>query len=406
MQKNLLYLFITVLSINSYSQIKFEKGYLIDNADQRIECQIKNMDSKKNPTQFIYRLNDEGENKIGNIVNVKEFGIYNESKYFAIKVNIDRSSNTIDNLSKEKEPLFTEEKLFLKLILEGKSNLYEYVDSSIIRYFYSREDGSIDQLVYKKYLTPDDKIGINNKFRQQLYADLKCNTITISSIEKVTYYRKDLKQIFSEYSSCSGVAVADLAPKQKRDLFNLTLRPRINSSTLKISTIAPAIYNVDFGNQIGFGFGLEAEFILPFNRNKWSIAVEPTYQKFEDTKTVPSKNVSGLEFVAPINYASIDVPLSLRHYFFLTDNSKIFVNAGVVFDLSPKSNIKIMRNDKSVLETLKIEAKNNYTFGAGYKLYDKFSVEFRFQARTALADYHFYKSPYQTSSIIIGYSIF
>lgn len=290
--------------------------------------------------------------------------------------------------------------------MEGKANLYEYVDTNITRFFFSKENGGIEQLVYKKFLTVDDKIGINNKFRQQLWTELKCNTITINRIEKVDYYKKDLMQIFLEYGSCSGALVTNLETKQKRDLFNLTFRPRLNSSTLEIKSKSPAIYNVDFGNQVGFGFGLEAEFILPFNKNKWSIAVEPTYQKFESSKTIANKNVSGLKFNADVDYTSIDVPVSLRHYFFLNDNSKLFINAGFVLDISSKSEIKLTRSDKSVLENLKIDVKHNFVYGAGYKLYDKFSVEFRIQTRTALGEYYFYKSPYHTSSLILGYSIF
>lgn len=405
MLKKLLLLFVFLLSLNSYSQIIFEKGYYIDNTNQRIECQIRNTDSKKNPTQFEYRLNDESDSKTGTLATVKEFGIYKESKYVVSTVNIDRSSATLDNLSKEKEPLFTEEKLFLKILVEGKANLYQYVDANIIRYFYSKENGIIDQLVYKKFLISDTEIGANYKFRQQLLADLKCNSITSNRIEKVDYNKQDLIRIFSDYSACSGVVVTDLAPK-KRDIFNLTLRPRVNNSNLAIKNSVTPDFNVDFGSQLGFGFGLEAEFILPFNKNKWSIAVESTYQKYEAKKTTSSTQVAGGAFTTAINYTSIDVPLSLRHYFFLTDNSKLFLNAGIVFDLSSKSNVNFTRADGSLLNSVIIDAKNNFTLGAGYKLYDKFCVEFRFQTRQAVSDYVYWTSRYNTSSLIIGYSVF
>lgn len=92
MLKKLLLIFTAIFSLNSYSQINFEKGYFINNSNQRIECKIRNIDSKKNPTQFEYRLTDEGDSKMGNIVTVREFGIYNEAKYSAALVKIDRSS--------------------------------------------------------------------------------------------------------------------------------------------------------------------------------------------------------------------------------------------------------------------------------------------------------------------------
>jgi hypothetical protein len=406
MVTKLLFLFIALFSMSSYSQIVLEKGYFIDNTNQKIECFIKNTDSKRNPTEFEYRLTEESEATKANIKTVKEFGIYNVSKYVAAAVGIDRSSNIIEYMSKDKEPVFVEEQLFLKVLVEGKSNLFEFVDNSITRYFYSKEDGSVEQLIYKKFLTADDQMGINKKFRQQLYADLKCKDFTISRIESLEYEKRDLIRLFLEYSTCSNVDVVNFAPKKKRDLFNLTFRPRFNNSSLKMSTSSKTNFNIDFGSKAGFGFGLEAEFILPFNKNKWAIAFEPTYQNFKSEKTSTSSQVSGGQYTAKLDYTSIDVPVSVRHYFFLNDNSKLFINAAIVLDFSSKSNLEIRRSDDSLLETFKLDANNNYAFGVGYKLYDKFSVEFRYQTRKALGEYAFYDSSYRTSSIIIGYSIF
>jgi len=45
----------------SYSQISFEKGYFINNTNQRISCYIKNSDWKNNPTEFVYKIALEGD---------------------------------------------------------------------------------------------------------------------------------------------------------------------------------------------------------------------------------------------------------------------------------------------------------------------------------------------------------
>ena len=41
-----------------------------------------------------------------------------------------------------------------------------------------------------------------------------------------------------------------------------------------------------FNNEIAFRFGVEAELIMPFNKNKWSIAIEPNFQHFIAEKTI------------------------------------------------------------------------------------------------------------------------
>ena len=46
----LLFLIVT----ESFGQIKYEKGYFINNENKKIECLIKNKDWKNNPSEFSY----------------------------------------------------------------------------------------------------------------------------------------------------------------------------------------------------------------------------------------------------------------------------------------------------------------------------------------------------------------
>lgn len=407
MKKRILFLLIIILSLNCYSQISFEKGYYIDNVNKKINCLIKNIDWKNNPTEFEYRLSENSESKKRTIRTVKEFGIDNISKYIRSTVNIDRSSENINNLSNDRNPIFKEEELFLKVLVEGKAILYQYVDGNLNRYFYNKENTNIEQLISKSYKTAENNIGENNRFRQQLFVDLKCPNFKMSKIANVKYEKSSLVRFFTEYNKCHNNEFVNFESKQKRDLFNLTIRPRINSSSLTIQNSVSNFRDTDFENKIGFGFGLEVEFILPFNKNKWAIAIEPTYQSFKSQKTTNTDNVSGGELIANVDYSSIEVPVSLRHYFFLNNNSKIFINASYIFDLSSKSSIEFTKNNGSNLNSLEIETGNNLAMGVGYKHNDKYSLEVRFQTtREVLENYFFWSSEYKTLSIIFGYSLF
>lgn len=407
MKKQLLILLISFLSINSFAQVVFEKGYYINNKDQRIECLILNEDWKNNPTEFEYKLNENSEPTKGTLSQVKEFGIANNFKYIRRNVKIDRSGTTVDNLSNEKDPKFNDEQLFLKALVEGKANLYEYSDRSIKRYFYNKGDNTIEQLVYKTYLVTDSDVAKNNKFRQQLWMDLQCQNIKLSDMEKVEYKKVDLIKIFTKYAECFNEGLVNFAPKGKKDLFNLTLRPRINNSSLAISNSSSKERNTDFGNKTGFGFGVEAEYILPFNKNKWSIALEPTFQNFKSQKSSNVPDVSGGVQNVSVNYSSIEIPITFRHYFFLNKNSKLFLNASYIIDLPSKSTVEFTRNDGSSFNTLDIKSRNNSALGLGFKQNDKISVELRYQTtREILGNYVFWNSNYNTVSFIFGYSFF
>ena len=133
MKNQLILLLTIVFSLNSYSQISYEKGYFIDNANQKINCLIKNSDWKNNPTEFEYKLSEKGESKNATIRSIKEFGIDNSSKYIRSTVEIDRSSESVNFLSNDMNPNFNKETLFLRVLVEGKANLLEYVDSNLKR---------------------------------------------------------------------------------------------------------------------------------------------------------------------------------------------------------------------------------------------------------------------------------
>ncbi|WP_272149784.1 tRNA modification GTPase [Tenacibaculum aiptasiae] len=407
MKKRLLFLFVAVLTLNCYSQISFEKGYYIDNTNQKINCLIKNVDWKNNPIDFEYKISENTEVKTLTMKSVKEFGVYNASKYIRSVVDIDRSKEDVSDLSTDRSPIFKEEELYLEVLVEGKINLYEYTQGSLKRFFYGNENSKITQLIYKRYRTTDDEIGKNKRFRQQLWKNLKCPSFKISKVENLDYRKNELVNYFIEYNNCNNLKYVSYEKKEKRDVFNLTIRPRLNSSSLSIQNSLINSRDIDFGNKLGFGIGLEGEYILPFNKNKWTVIFEPTYQSFKAEKIMSVTNVSGGELIAKADYSSFELPIGLRHYFFLKNNSKIFVNASVLFDITSNSSIEFFRNDGSKLDSLEIESRGNFVLGLGYKYNDRYSLEVRYQTRREILDaYTFWASDYKTVSVVLGYSIF
>jgi len=406
MKQTLLLLLIAITSLHSYGQVAFEKGYYINNANQVVNCDIKNLDWRNNPTVFEYRLPNSEDIKTAVIATVKEFGIENGVKYLRKTVNIDRSSDNLTNLSNDKNPQFEEEQIFLKTLIEGKASLYSYQEGNLIRYFYTVDGADVEQLIYKSYKTTNNKVGKNYRYRQQLFTNLKCSNIKISRVENLAYQKTSLVNFISDYNSCNNSDFTNYEKKEKRDLFNLSIRPHLRSSSLSISNVN-TIRNTDFDNKTNIGLGIEAEFILPFNNNKWAFAIEPTYQSFK-TKGLSNDDVQESRRIeADVDYTSIELPLSLKYYIFLDNNSKIFLNAGYVLDFSSSSTIEFNRGETSSFQTLDIESGGNFALGLGYKFMDTYSIEFRYQGdRDLLTNTGAWKSEFQTIEVIFGYSIF
>ena len=405
MKKQLFILLISILSFKTYAQISFEKGYFINNDDQKTDCLIKNIDWKNNPTDFQYKLSENEAPKTADIKSVKEFGISGKSKYSRSEVNIDRSSESIDDMSSIKNPIFKKEVIFLKVYVEGKATLYFYEDENLKRYFYKIDQAEIEQLIYKSYLTPENNVAKNNGYRQQLWLNLVCPGISLNNIENTDYEKNNLVDLFVKYNQCSNSSFTQFEKKQKKGLFNLTLRPGINSSSLSIQNSMANYRDVDFGNKTGLRFGIEAEYVMPFNKNKWALIIEPTYQYFKSEKEIiyAQTTTTTSKIMVYADYKSIEIPFGVRYYSFLKPNSKLFFNASFIFDLPLSSSIYAER--KQIID-LEVKSQNNLAFGMGYNYNSKYSLELRYgQSREILGSYAFWTSEYKTVSLIFGFTI-
>jgi len=388
----LILIFAISYSMDCNSQISYIEGYYINDSNQKIDCLIRNIDWKNNPIEFEYKISEQAKKETLTIESVKEFGIDNVSKYIRFDVNIDRSSNKQNLLSNDKNPIFKTEKLFLKVLIQGEASLFIYKDKSLTRYFYQTSHLDINQLIFKEYKTPENKIGTNNEFRRQLYSNIKCSDISMNDLKQIDYDKSSLLNIFTKYNSCKNSEFVNFEEKVKSDLFNLNIRPGLNSSSLFINNSAISSRSTDYGNKLAFRIGLEFEFIMGFNKNKWAVIIEPTYQYFKAEDKVIT-NLSNTN----VDYKSLQLPIGVRHYLFLNNNSKIFINGSFIYDFVLNSKVR----------NLDASSSFNLAMGVGYNYNQKYSVEFRYHTnRDILTDYVAWNSDFKTISIIFGYTIF
>jgi hypothetical protein len=190
-----------------------------------------------------------------------------------------------------------------------------------------------------------------------------------------------------------------------KGILKLNLRPGINFS--RLDAISPnGVYEFNFDSNASFRIGTELEYVSRINNYKWSIFIEPTFQQYQSDYEInlrPNSNFPDVRKVT-VDYSSIELPIGLRHYLFLNDNSKLFLDAGFMLDFVLKSDTEIENNDQT---DFVLESKGNLFFGFGYKFQDKYSVSFRLHTpRSTTGESGSWNSKYYTTSVIFGYSIF
>lgn len=407
-------LLITLLFYYTFTnaQISFEKGYFISNDGKRTECFIKNLDWGNNPTDFKYKIQvNDDDYKTATIADVEEFGVDNITTFKRAKIKMDRSTDDLVKISQTGKPVWEETTLFLRLLVQGEATLYSYKEENLIRYFYETKTVPLEQLVHLKYILLEDgkstgDLKENNYYKQQLNNNARLSNTSDRDIKNLQYKKADLTTYFLKYNNTDSKTTSRELSKTSKDHFLLKITPGISFISLTMNDGDLPSTDVKLDNKTSFKMGLEAEYVLPFNKNKWSLFLNPMYQKYENsidyrrpgpflTSPLTTRN-------AEIKYSSIQIPIGLRYYFLLNKNSKIFINAAYSFDVRGKASISFDKNGE-----FESNSGSNFVFGLGYNFRNKFSAEIRTNTKKELLrDYKTFSAEYSAIDFVFAYSIF
>lgn len=392
--------------ITCHAQITFKSGYVITNDYQRIECLIKDVGWKNNPTELQYRLTENGEVITAAIDDVKSFGIEDHTRYERFTVDIDRSSINMFHQSTQRDPEYLRETLFLRLLVKGEMSLYYYEDGDLIRFFLRQPDQHPQQLIYKTYLLPNNKLGENTSFRGQLQETISCvdQTGEFTDFNELNYTKKEMLRAFSFYYQCTGKLNAIYTSSRDKISLKVNIRPGLSLSSLTFERDEINPVKSDFGPGLAYRFGAEIEVVLPYQQRKWSVVVEPVFHSYQDN----DNRDSGGDYV---DYNSIELSAAIRHYFYLPNDHSFFINGGIIADF-PFSSAFVGVNNGGIFSgnfiDFKIAPTPNFLIGAGFKFKDRLIAEVRYDTRRNIRNADIYNLGFYRKflSLVIGYSIF
>lgn len=403
MRKILLFALLLITSLSVQAQIKFEEGYIIKKGNERMTCWIKNLDWRNNPKEIEYKREENGTIETANWSNLKEFGFTNQKvKFISAWIKLDRSSEKQNSLSRSSEPVYSEEGQFLRVLVQGDASLYLFEDENSYKFFYSYNGSEIEPLIFKSYIEGTE-IRANEEYKNQLYTNLKCEAITRDLLRATRYRDNDLIALFEKYNTCknpSGTATAFKQEIVRKNPFHLAIRAGLNNNSFTFDSNTKNFGEpyVDFGSKMSLRIGAEFEYILPIYGNKWAIILEPSYQSFKS-------EVVQDNYTHSIDYKSLDFPVGIRYYFHLNDNSAIFLNGILSYNMNLSS--KFVYTVYTKPTEIKIDPVYNFGIGAGYRFMNRFSVEVRYASNRDLTNSeNRYISKYNTTSFILGYRLF
>ncbi|WP_298518466.1 hypothetical protein [uncultured Kordia sp.] len=383
-----------------FAQINFEKGYFISEDGQKTDCYIKNGDWLNNPSKFEYKLTLDGDTKTLRISSLKTVVINNAFKFEKHTVPFDNSDRSIAKLNYERSPNLKEVDLLLNVLIEGEASLYSFVDGDKRAFFFKKGDNAIEPLIYKVYTNKDRDILYNKRYQQQLLTELPCAGISMKKITRVDYKTDDLKSFFRDYNQCKGKTSVEFN-KKKKGVFHLKAFAGAYQGSSESNIAISAFFNngIDTGTAWSPTFGVELEYVFPFNKNKWSVFVAPNYSSYEGEGGFLDLSVRRR---FKLEYSSIQVPIGFHHYMFLNDSSKLFLSGAVIFDML----LDAKGSGNIVIEKDRFKTAAGFSVGLGYS-YDKYSVEARYIPNRQILETSPVSSiELQQFSITVGYTIF
>ena len=382
-------------SLNSFTQVTFEKGFLINDSGEKRTCLIQNEGWQKNPSFFKFKTPENSSIQEGDIESVRLFSVPGEFKYERDTVLVDFSSESAGSLSESVKPEFENIVVFLRVLVEGEASLYEYRKGNTTRYFLKKDEQEIQPLIFKKYKA-GNKIRTNEAFKNQLLEKLQCKSTNLARVASLNYRGDDLISFVEAYNKCTGSEFVKYRQHQTKDGFNLFIRPGVNLNSFLMEYAPDHEGNYDFGNKVCLRFGVEAEFILPVKRDDWTIVVEPSYQSFRVTNSTHEKS-----FDYDVDYRVIDLPLGVRHYFLINREFKSFVN-GVVIIKSIALN-----NTMNHPVDLQLASRPSFAVGAGFYYRNNYSFEVRYGFnRDVLKNQVYWNGKFKSLTVTLGFKLF
>jgi hypothetical protein len=309
-------------------------------------------------------------------------------RYVSAEVLIDYTPKDPNKVGSDRFPVWVKERLFLKVIVDAKASLYSVSRKDVERFFFrSESNDTIRQLIYKPYKASGSEIRFNKTYQAQLTSELSCEGLG-SAPSGVDYTLSSLRQYFNKYNGCRGVTVEKAEVKRKSE-FHLSLTPGFDNSEFLAESPGDILH---YQKEASFRLGVEFEFILPFNSRKWAVILEPTYQSYK----------TSVPFDASV--VSLEMPAGARHYIYLGDKSKIFLNAACVFDFPLKTEAQYQRTVEAADASKSLVM--NFAFGAGFK-YSRFGVEGRYYTSRSRLDTNSGRFlVQQKTSVILSFRLF
>ncbi|TMM28876.1 hypothetical protein FDT66_13305 [Polaribacter aestuariivivens] len=407
---------LLLVSLNSFAQSTFRKGFMKTKADTKIDAYI--MVFGYNIQEKVYYKTNKNSSKIHEI-SVEELNELSteKTKYIRKQVSIEFLEKNMyaKNQNNSNKFNLSTANLFLKIELDAKNFTFYSYEKDGNEYYFVEKNNTINWLEFKKIKNNNKTFEVRN-YRKQLLDEYKLKSVNKRGyIGSIKYKKKSLIEYFLKYANDENINSKNFSKiTDSRDLKDLiSITPKIGYSFYNQDTkaVQSNSFNSSFNsNNLNVGLDIELFFNTIYKKNSFIFSLQHHF-KSETKDSINFGASSPVNVEIANNIGLTNLILSYRHYFKISDEKYIYSNAGVAYNLHSGSTKYTYTNGN---EEANLTYNNTYSLFLSVGLnIKKYTVELNFmpisgdfKSKTdneGISDWKFKRS---VLSFNIGYEIF
>ncbi|MEO6903291.1 MAG: outer membrane beta-barrel protein [Bacteroidia bacterium] len=359
------------------------------------------------------------------VADIKAFELKAEDQNIYFKkllINADYSEVNLSTLSYKPLIELIKDSVFAKLLINGKKNLYFFVDPYVFKehYLIETENGIATDLVNKRYYINEARTqtDYNQKYKNQLLELLSdCNNITIQKVNGIDFNRNVFVNLIKEYNNCNENKLSEEQTyeyKPDKLKINFGATAGVSVSNLSFSSVNPDYSQLKFKPSTTINLGLSINTIIRGTEQMFAVYNELTYLQHKYTSESYYLFYNSPTYYKKLTYAEITGSylklFTAFRYQKKFSNIKTFIQIGLVNGLAIKSSAvghyeryfyDVEYETIPLLDYKKYEQSIFAGMGATYK---KIGLELRYEQGNGITYYETVKTISKTFYFLAHYT--
>ncbi|MDB5023954.1 MAG: hypothetical protein JWP78_1709 [Mucilaginibacter sp.] len=335
-------LFITLPSA-IFAQSNYHQGYVLKNNGDTLKGYIDYREWAQNPKSIDFKINkDDNQPLKFTPPDIKGFQVTGMETYMSYTGMISMDGTRFPDLSVGLDTTKQQSSIFLKQLATGDhATLFYDNDENKVRFFITEKNKKPVELKYYQYYTNERDIKEICIYRGQLILYInKFNagsTDLMKEVARSRYAQLDLEHLVDEIN---GIAQANSNVKTKKSSNRFFIGAGVNNTqtVYNYTNFATVPTSSTISPKIDLGYDV---FVNP-NIQKLILRADLSFSYISPRLVLPAAVNSHTNDIYRFNQYTASIVPQLLFNFYNKDNFKVYIDAGVSFNLSAYSNTKII----------------------------------------------------------------